>query len=71
MSEARGDRAKSGAAPGAAPAEPAANLGAKSGGAWDAYRGAGVDIDAGERAVELMRASVAATRSGKTRPTAT
>jgi phosphoribosylformylglycinamidine cyclo-ligase len=62
MSEARGDRAKSGAAPGAAPAEPAANLGAKSGGAWDAYRGAGVDIDAGERAVELMRASVAATR---------
>ena len=36
--------------------------GAKSGGAWDAYRGAGVDIDAGERAVELMRASVEATR---------
>jgi len=36
--------------------------GAKSGGAWDAYRAAGVDIDAGERAVELMRASVAATR---------
>jgi phosphoribosylformylglycinamidine cyclo-ligase len=36
--------------------------GAKSGGAWDAYRGAGVDIDAGERAVELMRASVNATR---------
>jgi phosphoribosylformylglycinamidine cyclo-ligase len=36
--------------------------GAKSGGAWDAYRRAGVDIDAGERAVELMRASVAATR---------
>ncbi|MGZ6266193.1 MAG: phosphoribosylformylglycinamidine cyclo-ligase [Candidatus Limnocylindrales bacterium] len=36
--------------------------GTKSGGAWDAYRGAGVDIDAGERAVELMRASVEATR---------
>jgi phosphoribosylformylglycinamidine cyclo-ligase len=36
--------------------------GAKSGGAWGAYRGAGVDIDAGERAVELMRASVEATR---------
>lgn len=36
--------------------------GAKSGGAWDAYRGSGVDIDAGERAVELMRASVEATR---------
>ena len=36
--------------------------GAKSGGAWDAYRGAGVDIDAGERAVALMRASVEATR---------
>jgi phosphoribosylformylglycinamidine cyclo-ligase len=38
------------------------NRGAKSGGMWDAYRGAGVDIDAGERAVELMRASVDATR---------
>ena len=36
--------------------------GVKSGGAWDAYRGAGVDIGAGEKAVELMRASVAATR---------
>ncbi len=36
--------------------------GAKSGGAWDAYRRAGVDIDAGERAVDLMRASVDATR---------
>jgi phosphoribosylformylglycinamidine cyclo-ligase len=36
--------------------------GAKTGGAWDAYRRAGVDIEAGERAVELMRASVAATR---------
>jgi phosphoribosylformylglycinamidine cyclo-ligase len=36
--------------------------GAKTGGAWDAYRAAGVDIDAGEKAVELMRASVAATR---------
>ncbi len=39
-----------------------ANGSAKRGGAWDAYRRAGVDIDAGERAVELMRASVAATR---------
>ena len=36
--------------------------GAKQGGAWEAYRSSGVDIDAGERAVELMRASVAATR---------
>jgi phosphoribosylformylglycinamidine cyclo-ligase len=36
--------------------------GVKTGGDWDAYRRAGVDIDAGERAVELMRASVAATR---------
>ena len=36
--------------------------GTKTGGAWDAYRAAGVDIDAGEKAVELMRASVAATR---------
>ncbi len=36
--------------------------GAKSGGAWDAYREAGVDIDAGEKAVELMRAAVDATR---------
>jgi phosphoribosylformylglycinamidine cyclo-ligase len=38
-----------------------ANRGAKSGGAWEAYRKAGVDVDAGEKAVELMRASVAAT----------
>jgi len=36
--------------------------GAKTGGAWDAYRRAGVDIDAGERAVALMGASVAGTR---------
>jgi phosphoribosylformylglycinamidine cyclo-ligase len=36
--------------------------GAKSGGAWDAYRAAGVDVDAGEKAVELMRAAVAGTR---------
>ncbi|MGA3057710.1 MAG: phosphoribosylformylglycinamidine cyclo-ligase [Candidatus Limnocylindrales bacterium] len=36
--------------------------GAKSGGAWDAYRQSGVDVGAGERAVELMRASVEATR---------
>jgi phosphoribosylformylglycinamidine cyclo-ligase len=36
--------------------------GAKTGGAWDAYRRAGVDIDAGEKAVELMRASIEATR---------
>ena len=35
--------------------------GAKAGGAWGAYSAAGVDIDAGERAVELMRASVDAT----------
>lgn len=36
--------------------------GAKTAGAWDAYRRSGVDIDAGERAVELMRAAVDATR---------
>jgi phosphoribosylformylglycinamidine cyclo-ligase len=36
--------------------------GAKAGGAWGAYSAAGVDIDAGERAVELMWASVDATR---------
>jgi len=29
---------------------------------WDSYRRSGVDIDAGERAVELMRAAVDATR---------
>jgi len=40
----------------------AGSAGAKTGGAWDAYRVAGVDIEAGEKAVELMRASVAATR---------
>jgi phosphoribosylformylglycinamidine cyclo-ligase len=39
-----------------------AGAGAKSGGAWDAYRRAGVDIDAGERAVALMRGAVEATR---------
>ena len=39
-----------------------ASPGAKQGGAWEAYRNSGVDIDAGERAVELMRASIAATR---------
>jgi phosphoribosylformylglycinamidine cyclo-ligase len=36
--------------------------GAKSGGAWGAYSRAGVDIDAGERAVALMRSAVEATR---------
>jgi phosphoribosylformylglycinamidine cyclo-ligase len=36
--------------------------GAKAGGAWGAYRNAGVDIDAGERAVDLMRSAVEATR---------
>jgi phosphoribosylformylglycinamidine cyclo-ligase len=36
--------------------------GAKSGGAWGAYRNAGVDIDAGEHAVDLMRSAVEATR---------
>jgi phosphoribosylformylglycinamidine cyclo-ligase len=36
--------------------------GTKSGGAWGAYREAGVDIDAGERAVALMRTAVEATR---------
>jgi phosphoribosylformylglycinamidine cyclo-ligase len=43
-------------------AESGRGRGAKSGGAWGAYRRSGVDIDAGERAVELMRASVDATR---------
>ncbi len=54
MSEVGGS-AKPGARPGARP-------GAKQGGAWNAYRAAGVDIDAGEKAVDLMRAAVAATR---------
>jgi phosphoribosylformylglycinamidine cyclo-ligase len=36
--------------------------GAKSSGAWGAYGASGVNIDAGERAVELMRSSVEATR---------
>jgi phosphoribosylformylglycinamidine cyclo-ligase len=36
--------------------------GSKSGGAWGAYRNAGVDIDAGEHAVDLMRSAVEATR---------
>jgi phosphoribosylformylglycinamidine cyclo-ligase len=36
--------------------------GRKSGGAWRAYDASGVSIEAGERAVELMRASVEATR---------
>jgi phosphoribosylformylglycinamidine cyclo-ligase len=40
----------------------AGSLGAKTGGAWDAYKRAGVDIDAGERAVALMRGAVDATR---------
>jgi phosphoribosylformylglycinamidine cyclo-ligase len=48
--------------PGGAGGPGAVARGAKSGGAWGAYRVAGVDIDAGERAVELMRASVDATR---------
>jgi phosphoribosylformylglycinamidine cyclo-ligase len=39
-----------------------ASRGARSGGAWDAYRQSGVDIDAGERAVELMRDALEATR---------
>jgi phosphoribosylformylglycinamidine cyclo-ligase len=39
-----------------------ASRGTKSGGSWRAYQKAGVDIDAGEKAVELMRASVAGTR---------
>jgi phosphoribosylformylglycinamidine cyclo-ligase len=36
--------------------------GVKTGGAWEAYRASGVDIDAGEKAVDLMRGSIAATR---------
>jgi phosphoribosylformylglycinamidine cyclo-ligase len=39
-----------------------AGRGGKSGGAWDAYDASGVSIEAGEKAVELMRASVEATR---------
>jgi phosphoribosylformylglycinamidine cyclo-ligase len=46
---------------GGAERDPAAP-GAKSGGEWGAYQAAGVDIDAAERAVTLMRASVEATR---------
>ncbi len=33
----------------------------KAGGAWSAYRAAGVDIDAGEKAVDLFRGAVEAT----------
>jgi phosphoribosylformylglycinamidine cyclo-ligase len=51
---------KPGSGAGAGPGGAAA--GAKTGGAWDAYRRAGVDIDAGERAVALMRSAVNATR---------
>ncbi len=40
----------------------AAAAGAREPGPRDAYRSAGVDVDAGERAVALMRASVASTR---------
>ncbi|MFI5258823.1 MAG: phosphoribosylformylglycinamidine cyclo-ligase [Candidatus Limnocylindrales bacterium] len=58
MSEFGGRRSEAGSPPGAR----GASTGVKRGGAWDAYRRAGVDIDAGERAVELMRASVATTR---------
>ena len=39
-----------------------AATGTRTGGAWGAYRRAGVDIDAGERAVALMRGAVEATR---------
>ena len=60
MSEDRGGPVEREA--GAAESEASGRAGAKSGGAWDAYRAAGVDIDAGEKAVEMMRASVAATR---------
>ncbi len=38
-----------------------AERGTKTGGSWAAYRAAGVDIDAGERAVALMRERVEAT----------
>ncbi len=51
----QGDAARAGAAR----AAPAGN---KEPGPRDAYRGAGVDVDAGERAVALMRAAVASTR---------
>jgi phosphoribosylformylglycinamidine cyclo-ligase len=57
MSDAWGTKGRDGGAADAGSAGP----GVKRGGAWDAYRRAGVDIDAGERSVELMRASVAAT----------
>ena len=51
-----------GAARGHGPAVASVPAGAKRGGAWGAYGAAGVDIEAGERAVELMRAAVEATR---------
>ena len=59
MSEDAARGAKAGATTGATTG---ATPGAKAGGAWGAYSAAGVDIDAGERAVALMRASVEATR---------
>jgi phosphoribosylformylglycinamidine cyclo-ligase len=61
MSEVRGGKGAPGSGRRAASAG-AVEWSAKRGGAWQAYRGAGVDIDAGERAVELMRAAVDATR---------
>ena len=48
--------------PGGAGRNGGAKHDARSGGAWEAYRGAGVDIDAAERAVQLMRAAVEGTR---------
>ncbi|HEY5487155.1 MAG TPA: phosphoribosylformylglycinamidine cyclo-ligase [Candidatus Limnocylindrales bacterium] len=65
MSEVRGGKSDgaSGALSGAkSDGASGALSGAKSGGAWGAYREAGVDIDAGERAVELMRSAAEATR---------
>ncbi len=41
--------------------EDRAAAGAKRGGAWGAYAAAGVDVEAGERAVDLMRGAIAAT----------
>ena len=64
MSDVRGRSDGAGGAYGGSRSDGAGGAygGSKSGGAWDAYRDAGVDIDAGERAVELMRSAVEATR---------
>ncbi len=56
------ERAGSGDGQSADPRPTLAPSGAREAGPRDAYRAAGVDVVAGERAVELMREAVASTR---------